>query len=385
MYSVQTLSRDGTMLAAMVYPDNSDMLDASLVLVDLSTWQHQTLVRSFDGSAYALSFSPDGSVLALASESPSGWPPEYSLRLIEAETGELLHAAGLPAVPRRVAFSADGELLTVYGAAPILEPLEPSEPPSVAIFDAASLEPRATIALEGVVDGILPVEAEDLPEPYRSISPGVAFSPDGRMLYVVHADEERLTLVDLTRRTVRSMQITPGRSWIERLLAGGTTAAQAKGMGGAYRSSVVSADGARIFTVGTDNEVTVDDSGSLAWTSTSLGLQVLDSTTGVEIIRLETEASEIALHRDGSRLMLYGWGSSNPWPWTEAVDAGLLDRVGFFDRQRLAMAHDSDGRWFYVGVSGPNAKPVVVLDAQSGETLASWALYSNWAEVISLP
>ena len=43
--------------------------------------------------------------------------------------------------------------------------------------------------------------------------PAVVLAKDRRLLYIVHADDERITTVDLDTRTVRDTEVRLARSW----------------------------------------------------------------------------------------------------------------------------------------------------------------------------
>src|SRR4030067_286304 len=59
-------------------------------------------------------------------------------------------------------------------------------------------------------------------------SPAVMYDPLRNRLHILHADEDRLTTVDLQGRSARSLEIRPARTWIERFLALTAGVAEAK-------------------------------------------------------------------------------------------------------------------------------------------------------------
>ncbi|MGH2605050.1 MAG: WD40 repeat domain-containing protein, partial [Anaerolineales bacterium] len=200
MYAVRAVSPDGRTLAVLVYPRNDLPRDTQLLWIDIPSWQARTSELGFDAWVSTMAFSPDGSSLAIATASPAVMgraPDQFGLQLIDVAGDQVIAEADLDMQPLQIAFSADGDLLSAYGPAPFVDIKTPSEPPVVSVFDGRDLTRLGSLALEGVVDGVTPVEGDRLPEPFLQWSPAVVFSPDGRTLYVIHADEDRLTRVDL--------------------------------------------------------------------------------------------------------------------------------------------------------------------------------------------
>lgn len=388
MYAVRALAPDGRTLAALVYPRNDVPRDAQLLWIDIPSWQARISELGFDAWVSTMAFSADGSSLAIATASPAimGRPPdEFNLQLIDVASDEVIAEADLEVQPLHIAFSADGDLLSAYGSAPYVDTKTPSGPPVVSVFDGRDLTRFGSLALEGVVDGVTPVEDDSLPEPFLWWSPAVVFSPDGRTLYVIHADEDRLTRVDLAQRRVTSVEIRPRRSWLERLLAFGVETAYAKGAGGGYRRGVISPDGGRLFTLGSLTEPSLDEHGSLSFTTTSLGLQVIDPATGMEIARMDTQADEISLGLGAEQIFLHGWGPGS-FGWTDVVNAGTLENGNRFNHARLFPAQDSAGRWRYIAVIGSNSSIVKIYDPATGAELANWRFgTANGVEVMAIP
>lgn len=388
MYAVRAVSADGRTLAALVYPRNDAPRDARLHWIDIASWQARTSRVGFDAWVSSMAFGPDGSTLAIAYALPGvgGRAPEqFGVQLIDVALDQVVAEAALEAQPVYLAFSSDGALLTVYGSAPFLDTQTASDPPVVSIFDGRNLTLIESLVLEGVVEGVTPLDDESLPEPWLYWSPAVVFSLDGRTLYVIHADRDRLTRVDLETRQITHLDIAPPRSWLERLLTLGVETADAKGAGGGLRRGVISPDGTRLFAVGSLTEPATDDQGNLSFTTTPFDLLVIDAGSGVELARLETQADEVSLGRGGEEVFLRGWGPG-PFGWTEVFDVATLQLADRFDHARLFSVRDSAGRWLYLSVVGSNSSKVSVVDAATGTELAEWQFGTpGGVEIVELP
>lgn len=109
--------------------------------------------------------------------------------------------------------------------------------------------------------------------------PGVALSPDGRTLAVVHPERDAVTLVD-----TRSMRITRIVAFAQRasvwqrlaaLLPFWPQTAAAKALEGTFRGAVFAADGRHLYVYG--SRFTLDGDQEVAHV---LGLTVVDLTSG---------------------------------------------------------------------------------------------------------
>ena len=177
-----------------------------------------------------------------------------------------------------------------------------------------------------VTDGQYRVAEGNGPGAYVWWTPAVVPSPDRQMLYIVHADEDKLTTVDFAHRSVTSVEIGPARSWLEQLMALGAGIAYAKTLDGTRKHAVLSSDGTRLYIVGETGKSTQDANQEWQFTQTPLNLQVVDVASGVQIAKVETQANEISLSPDGSQLYLRGWSDSGV-PWTDVLDAARLEVV----------------------------------------------------------
>jgi len=122
-------------------------------------------------------------------------------------------------------------------------------------------------------------------------------------LYVVHADEDRLTSVDFSSRVVAALDIRPPLSFVERILSLGARVAYAKVQNGTEKHVAVSPDGSLLYVTGIDHHFTLKDNGQWDLRDEPLGLQVVDAGTGAELETLATGADRVALLPDGRVLL----------------------------------------------------------------------------------
>jgi WD40 repeat protein len=231
-----------------------------LTLIDLANWEYETFHLPLPRPAYQVTYSPDGERLAVAGGNRSS-----SLALIDTSQGSLIAESPLDFLVYQMKFTGDGSGLMVYGSEIqkrfTVNEMSP-DPPWVALLDGSDLSARWTQALQGVQHGIIPTESareseeldpvEDLHHSGQAIYllPGLAFAPDRDFLYVAHAGDAMLTVVDFSARQVATHEIHDRMSWIERLMSIGAGRARAKVAAGTTLRAAISPDGRSLYVVG---------------------------------------------------------------------------------------------------------------------------------------
>lgn len=347
-----------------------------LHLINLHAWREVSMRLPGKGRAEPLAFSPDGKRLALAYHKGGA----STLMLVDATTGELVGEQALDVPPALLGFVSDGSQLVVYGTPPSW--LEPGHP-RVLLLDAASLDVVWGATLEEVLSGYWcqDCSGERL---ISSWTPGVILSPDRRRLYVVHADEERLTTVDLEARALHSVEVRAERdrgirrsllSWLDRLVGLIADVAHAKGERGesASKAPVLSPDGSRLYVLGREWASDLQDTSVMRYMSL---LQLVDPGSGRERARHLTAATPtgVEVTPDGGYVLLRGRGVR--WPWTEVLDAETLERVAQVEKWEVVVGRRADGRPILLANQQPRLPrtQLAVLDPDSLEVAHSWSV-----------
>ncbi|MGH2535375.1 MAG: hypothetical protein ACRDJW_24200 [Thermomicrobiales bacterium] len=125
------------------------------------------------------------------------------------------------------------------------------------------------------------------------LRPGVALSPDGKMLALVHADVDAVTLIDTARLLVeRTVTLSRPIGWEDRLIAllplVPADAAAKGAQEGTALQAVYAADGRHLYVFG--SETTTDDEGEVA--ARSLGLRLIDLKQAEIAVSAEELADE---------------------------------------------------------------------------------------------
>jgi len=255
--------------------------------------------------------------------------------------------------------------------------------PRVALFNAADSTIVWETRLPDILDGLIPREGSAASE-YEGVSwgPAVVFAPDGSALYIVHADEEKLTTVDFVKRTTRAVEIRSPQSWLDRLMALTAGVAHAKTWDWTRKQAVISPDGQWLYVVGETSASWQNANGESQVTQTPLGLQVIEASTGTEIVRRDSEATQISIAPDGTRLYLQGWVKQ--WtkrelyqePWTEVRDAGSLEVIAHLAGRHVVPARRLAGQPILLSsyMRGDEQTDLTALDAESLDEIYAWSV-----------
>jgi len=136
--------------------------------------------------------------------------------------------------------------------------------------------------------------------------PGVAWSHDGSKVYVVHADEPVVTLIDLTAGTVVEHEWEAPTAWLDRLAAFWNPVAVAKGpAAGAVVTSALDPEEQTLYVSSEIGEFVPSDDGDWHIEWTPQGIQAIDVTTW-EVESWDLPAAQVALTPEGDKLI--GWG-----------------------------------------------------------------------------
>ena len=356
----------------------------TLVLLDTTTWQHRTVPLGAFGWVGAPLFDAGGRRLAFSLQTAEG----HALMLLDAATGETVAQATLNLKPLFVGFGPEGTVV-VYGQPETEQPgMTRPGAPRVQLRDGATLAVLWQTTLDGLTSGHWCSDQCDAGHGTLVTEmwwPGVALSADGGTLIILHADEERLTTVDLAARTTASRAVGGQQARLGRLLTWLLDAtagvAHAKGpMNGMTRQVVLSPDGARLFTIGTGLETEMGENSNYSVTETRLPVQLIDVASGAIMVASEVTGHTLRLSADGRRVFVAEWGER--WPVTRVLDAATLALLDELDGPTVRLAPDTAGQLHLVGEQTINGGTTLsLLDAESLATLAEWRTdgQTQWA------
>ena len=390
-------SPDRSKLAVVGYVSSQHPNGGSLHLIDLEAWEDHVQELRLDAYVNAMGFSPDGERLAIAYGNNNSQililnvaePPVKSKSAVLQESMDFL--------VYQMKFTIDGSGLMIYGYRtenPSTVNQTNLDPPFVALLDSADLSARWNTNLMGVRHGIFPKgesnkEPVDFTQPGQVIYlfPGLTFAPRQDILYVVHANEDKLTTVDFDAREVGSVNIQSQLSWMERLLSLTTGVAHAKVAEGTTRHAVTSPDGKILYIVGERNELADSKDNEWQLNTIPLGLQIVRAEDGSRIDRYDTEASDVSISYDGQYLFLQGWSQTQDSAWTQIFDT----------KTNQSLTHVQDNTWLVptrrlngapilassVYINGEDQHNYTLVNPDDLSVLAEWSStdYLTWLNV----
>lgn len=280
---VSALSPNGRLLAIVRWPTNGTMRGGELHLVDLSSAEDRDTGVRIDGDVSALNFVANASALIWLQ---ARTPPYSDWQLMRYRIGgAVTRVATLPAgySPWESRLLPTGDLVLLVSTAGSTAYTQGT--PHVVFLDGGG-QLRNDLALPTVLVGQRP-----LPDgTYRDDRPGLAWDLRDGWLYIAHAEADVVTVIDLARRAISSeIDARPRASAWQQVL--GIGIAVAKLQPGNTRAAALSADGSRLYVVGSRQEI-VGSGSAAVYRRSPLGGFVLD--TGQR-----TRLGDISLAVDG--------------------------------------------------------------------------------------
>jgi WD40 repeat protein len=134
--------------------------------------------------------------------------------------------------------------------------------------------------------------------------PGIAWSHDGSKVYVAHANEPAVTVIDLSSGTVDEHEWEVPTAWLDRLASFWNPVAVAKGpAAGANASAMLAPDGQTLYVSGEIGEFVPSDDGNWHIEWTPQGIQAIDLATWEVAETWDVPTAHVALTPDGDKLI----------------------------------------------------------------------------------
>ena len=337
----------------------------NLHLLDLAAWKMTSVPLAGGGSVVHLAFSPDGTRLALAYNAAA----KSTLQVFETATAREIAQRTLAYQPELLAYVLGGKSLAAYGAPLGDEPgITQPKAPRLELLSSDDLNPQSEWVLDGLLSGDWCVDNCSAAHDERSSvlwQPGVALSPEGSRVYIVHADEEMLTTLDMAQSAVYNTPIQSATSWLERLMRLTAGVAYAKGpLNGAMLTAAISSDGTRLYVLANRFDVGPES------VEEERTLQVIDPDSGALLASRELSQNRY-MHAlepspDGKQLSLFGYAGERPL--VEVVSTESLKSHNVLVGWEIASAAGS-----LLGKRTlPSGSELAVIDQVTLEVLRSW-------------
>jgi WD40 repeat protein len=354
-----------------------------LHVINKNDWNDITAELPGKGWAGLISFSPDVTKLALTSSDAKS----NTIMLFDANTGTLIAQQSIAFQPSLMGYTSDAATLALYGQPLGTNPgISKPDPPRVMLLDARTLKVKWEQTLPNVLSGHWCIEKCDASHGEQSFAdwtPAVVLAPEHHKLYIVHADEERLTAIDLDARAVKTVEVQKAQSLLERVLSLTATVAKAKGYSnGAFKTGVLSPDETHLYVVGQSMSTALDANGELQETNESLGLEMIQVTNGEKLASAVSEATWIKITPDGTRLLLGNWGSGK----INILDTSNLKNVNELGSWDAVAAQTLNGASIILASqSDASLTRLAVFDPLTFNIIRTWSAKTSYATWLSTP
>ncbi len=372
-------SPDRKTLAVITWPSGSSNAEGALHLIDLDTWTDTLADLRINDYVGALAFGANGKTLywtfPTAHDPAHGMPRNYQLHRYDLDSRQLSAIIQFPSsyMPWWLqTLRLSSANVAVFGIPTDRNNLT-EDMPHVLIVDPAKNRIVVDVRLDGVKAGQFHEKATDETAlaqgeswQYVMYSPGLAWDWERSVLYVVHVDEDKVTVVDLVKGAViKQMLIRPQQSLLKWIAESLVPTAEAKGGPERGRRAVLSRDGKRLYVF---SQKTAD--GLLRATN----LRVIATDGMREISHIDDLLADFALTPDGKSLLVIKGEIVRPHGFDMMVsrDVYVLDAETLRER-----AHARANQVDYLGFDGFSPDD---LYAYVKGTSARWVEGSGWRD-----
>ncbi|MCI0555121.1 MAG: lactonase family protein [Anaerolineae bacterium] len=332
-----------------------------LHLIDLNTWTDMPANLNIDDYVGELTFGVDGRTLywtiPTAYDPAHGMPRDYQLYRYDLDSRQLSVITQLPS-----SFIPGSQRLSSGNVAIVGIPTDPNnlaeDVPHLLIIDPARNRIVADLRLDGVKAGQFREQetnatpsAQEESWQYVMYNPGLAWDLDRKVLYIVHADDDKVTVVDLVNGTlIKQTQIRPPRSLLDWMSDSLASAAVAKGGPRLGAHVILSRDGERLYVFSEKTEMGIPK---------TTDLRVIATDGMREINHLDELLTDFALTPDGKSLLVVKGEIDRSYGFDMLVnrDVYILDAETLRERihiridqvdQIVLNGFSSDGRYAYL-------------------------------------
>ena len=360
---IDAISPDGRTMAAIVWPVASGGrgTGGQIHLIDLATLDDTPTTVQVDENIGDLLFSADGRGLYYlvpgSRDQDHGVPRDNILYRFDLATQSSRAVVVLPSAIfvswDTMKLLPDGRL-AVWGIPTDANNLA-EDAPHLFILDPDAGRVAVDLRLEGVHAG----QFRTTEGTYESIIPALAWDLPRDRLYIAHADDDRITAIDLRKGVVvREEVIHPQASLADRLLGWFALEVAAKDNPSTTRTAQLSPDGTRLYIFGSRTEIIQDANGQRREQYSTTPLQVVATDTLREVGKRDPRPAIIsatALSPDGRYLLLYTYSSAPSGTTAQSpvrldiLDAATLTEIGSIERPSwlLLTGFSPDGQFAY--------------------------------------
>jgi len=395
---VAAVAPRGALIAAVLWPSGNANSGGTFHLIDTTQWSERMLALRIDTYTTQLHFDGRGSAVFWAQPASSAFDPTSAIWRLDVAAGTARQLTRLPEGMTAREVMPFGELLTVFAQpSDLATGAQRPGAPSVFVIDSATGATVQSIALPVRAGQYQDPKAIDPTEPWRTITPGLAWDLPRSRLFVADAESERILRVDLRTGAIAAFDPQPKRSWIDVLwaLLGGSVA-EAKSNAASRAQAAISADGGRLYVSGSRTEYVQMQDGRYQEQIAPADLRVIDTRDMSELARREAATGPLWIAPDSSSL-IYATARYDPnasgYAFSDfklhiadgaiAQDRGVVDLAGDV---WIASVDDSRRTAYVVSTSVVTdtlgRATVTAIDLQSGRARIARDMGRHYADVL---
>ena len=343
-------------------------------MIDLNTWDDKSIDVQIDNYVNDLTFSADARTLywtiPTGRDPAHGMPRDYQLYGYDLETKQLSVNAQFPSSFMAWSQHWSSGNLAIFGV-----PTDPNNltegAPHLFIVDPVRNHIVSDIRIDGVKAGQFyeqgmnaTASAQEESQQYVMYSPSLAWDLDRKLLYIAHADDDKITVVDLQRGSVvNQAQIQARQSFPQWMAAALSLTAEAKGGPWLGVHSALSSDEKRLYVFREKTEMGITQ---------SVDLRVIATDGMREISHLNELLTDFVLTPDGKSLLVVKAEVDKSYGFDSMVsrDVYILDSETLQERTHIRI--DQVDQLSFDGFS-PDAHAVYLRGSS-----AQWVAGSGW-------
>ncbi len=339
---ISTMSKDGSKLAIVSWAKKSSK-EAELKILDIEKWKIKKTGLKIKKAISRLAFGPDGNSLYWIQPSKEKIkkeiPKNYQLNRYEIKNKKLKVLTKFKSlfVPDRIHLMNTGKHIVVYGINIGTDKMAKGYP-SLYTIDSNNGKVLLNIRLSGIKAGLTKITSDKNRPNYKSFKPGLTSFKEKNLMYLVHADSDKVTIVDMLKGTKTDKNIMKSKTTMIDTIsnifiataqalpgagsksAGTTKESKKQGEAEQEISSLVlptekradaSSDGKYLYVV--DNKYTFGKKkGKNVRSRVDSALQIIDTESMTQVAKLDLPINGVSISPDDRWLLLkhtYGVGS----------------------------------------------------------------------------
>ena len=213
---ISAMSKDGSKLAIVSWAEKSSK-EAELKILDVKKWKIKNTGLIIKDAIGKLAFGTNGNSLFWIQPSKEmikkDIPKNYQLNGYDIKNKKLKVLTKFKSlfVPDRIHLMNAGKHIVVYGVNIATDKMAKGSP-SLYTIDLNNGKTLLNIRLSGIKAGLRKITNDKNKPNYKSFKPGLSSFDEKNLMYIVHSDSDKVTIVDMLRGTKTDKKIMKSKT-----------------------------------------------------------------------------------------------------------------------------------------------------------------------------